>query len=282
MNTQDQKLRVAPTSAMVLSFVKELYADGLTREYMQHIDLSSVQGIIDMITHITRHFGELALFRKKMIRYLVKQFIGRYPKHQVCILAAGLDPLGLYLADTYPHAIGHIYEVDQAWMPEKSGIYAKVAGHLGLPLHTLQADVTHTLELRRALQEAGYDSSLPTLVVFEGIIHYITEEHFLDIMQCFSTRNRRNTVMLDYSLVTEEISPAFLQVATDLLAFMKDTLKVVFHQYSRRKMQNMLALLEAEIYNTYDMQAAEYLMNGENRLYHQPGDGILEMVAFHL
>ncbi len=62
---------------------------------MQYIDLSAVQDLAVAMDNISAHFGAVIRLRKNG-RYLIKQFINRYPKQQVCIIAAGLDP--------WPHA----------------------------------------------------------------------------------------------------------------------------------------------------------------------------------
>ncbi|WP_213086903.1 class I SAM-dependent methyltransferase [Chitinophaga agrisoli] len=273
---------MAPTSALVLSYVKDLYKDGLSGEYMQHMDLSAVQTLVTAVNKVTSHLGYVIQLRKQMVRYLVSQFISRYPRQQICIIAAGLDPLGLQLAADYPLHISGIYEVDQAWMNEKATIYHKIAPQMPLPV-TIQTDITNTIQLKRQLRDAGYDAAQPTLIVFEGIIHYITEEQFRDIMQCFSTKNARNTVIMDYMLTEEDIpSPAFRQVGKELQALAEKALQITFHLYSRKKILNMLELLQAEVNSIYDMQAAEHRMVGHNERYHQPGDGLMEITAFHI
>jgi O-methyltransferase involved in polyketide biosynthesis len=282
MNTPESRLRVAPTSALVLSYVKDLYTEGLSGKYMQYIDLSAVQDLAVAMDNISAHFGAVIRLRKKMVRYLIKQFINRYPKQQVCIIAAGLDPLALTLSEDYPELVNGIFEVDQAWMDEKLRIYAQLTSHLPLPM-SIQTDITNTIQLKRQLRDAGYDASQPTIIIFEGIIHYITEEQFRDIMQCFTTRNGRNTVIMDYGLVPEEINnPHYRTISTELGVLAERTLNVEFHRYSRKKILNTLELLNAEVYNIYDMQAVEYIMYGRNKDYLQPGDGMLEMAAFHL
>ncbi|WP_298740837.1 class I SAM-dependent methyltransferase [uncultured Chitinophaga sp.] len=282
MNTPGSRLRVAPTSALVLSYVKDLYTEGLSGKYMQYIDFSAVQDLAVAMNNISAHFGAIIRLRKRMVRYLIKQFINRYPRQQVCIIAAGLDPLALTLSEDYPQLLNGIFEVDQAWMDEKISIYAQLSSHLPLPV-SIQTDITNTIQLKRQLRDAGYNAAQPTIIIFEGIIHYITEEQFRDIMQCFTTRNGRNTVIMDYGLIPEEISnPMHRSMAIEVGELAERALNVKFHRYSRKKILNTLELLNAEVYNIYDMQAVEYIMHGRNRDYYQPGDGMLEMAAFHL
>jgi O-methyltransferase involved in polyketide biosynthesis len=282
MNTPASMLRVAPTSALVLSYAKEMYTDPLSRKYLQYVDLGDVEPLVAAISHLSIPLGAIIQLRKKMVRYLVRQFISRYPQQQICIVAAGLDPLGLQLAAEYPQLINGIYEMDQAWMEDKGRIYRNIAPHLNLPV-TLLTDITHTIQCKRQLRDAGYDASQPAIIILEGIVPYITEEQFRDIMQCFTTRNARNTVIMDYLLPAEEIrSPATRHEFDEMADLAKKSLGVELYYYSRKKILNMLELLHAEVHNVYNMHAVEQKLYGYNNIYPQPGDGWMEMAAFHL
>ena len=282
MNTPASMLRVAPTSALILSYAKEMYTDPLSRKYMQYIDLGDVQPLVAAISQLNVPLEGMIQLRKKMVRYLVRQFISRYPQQQICIMAAGLDPLGLQLAAEYPQLINGIYEMDQAWMEDKGRIYRNIAPQLSLPV-TLLTDITHTIQCKRQLRDAGYDASQPAIIILEGIVPYITEEQFRDIIQCFSTKNARNTVIMDYLLPAEDIRSAAARHAfnetTDLL---QKSLGVELYYYSRKKILNILELLQAEIHDVYDMHTVEQKLHGYNNIYPHRGDSWMEMAAFHL
>jgi O-methyltransferase involved in polyketide biosynthesis len=221
-------------------------------------------------------FKEVMLLRKRMVRYLVRQLMIQHPRQQVCILAAGLDPLGLQMAEYFPEQLTSIYEIDNANMPEKQELYAAVSFN-DARLHILDMDITHTHRMMESLINAGYVPHQPTLIVFEGIMHYIAEEQFLRVMRCFCSRTRNNAVIMDYAVPEEEMSPSFAAKARAM-----EELVISKYAYSRKKILNLLSLLEAEIVGVYDMQATEYVLNGSNKLFRERGEGMLEMAAFHI
>jgi len=282
MNTPASMLRVAPTSALILSYAREMYTDPLSRKYMQYIDLGDVQPLVAAISQLNVPLDGIIQLRKKMVRYLVWQFISRYPQQQICIMAAGLDPLGLQLAAEYPQLINGIYEMDQAWMEDKGRIYRNIAPQLSLPV-TLLTDITHTIQCKRQLRDAGYDTSQPAIIILEGIVPYITEEQFRDIIQCFSTKNARNTVIMDYLLPAEDLrSTATRHAYNEITDLLQKSLGVELYYYSRKKILNILELLQAEIHDVYDMHTVEEKLYGYNNIYPHRGDSWLEMAAFHL
>ncbi|OMP77929.1 MULTISPECIES: class I SAM-dependent methyltransferase [unclassified Chitinophaga] len=281
MKTVENKLSVASSSALLLSVVKSLYMDGWGHAYLSHIDFSAVEKPAEELSRITPLFSEILLLRKQMVRYLIKQLMIEHPHQQVCILAAGLDPLGLQIAEYFPEQLTSIYEVDTCHMQEKQALYAAVS-YNDARLHTLHADITHTQQMMELLIAAGYRPHEPTLIVFEGIMHYIPEEHFLKVMRCFCSRGRNNAVIMDYTIPEEEMPASFISRARALSDIMENNIGAYTRAYSRKKVMNLLSLLEAEITGVYDMQATEYVLHGYNKWFRSRGEGLLEMAAFHI
>ncbi len=282
MKTGVNKLSVASTSALVLTYVKSLYEEGLGKKYLAHIDFSQVKNLADELSRITPLFREALLLRKKMIRYLIKQLMIQHPRPQVCILAAGLDPLALQLTEYFPEQqLANIYEVDSANMREKQEIYAAISFQ-DERLHTLQADINNTSQLMGTLIEAGYDPQQPALIVFEGIVHYISEEQFLSIMRNFCSRTKNNAVVMDYMVHAEGMSVSSSTKAEEMLDTMESYIGSRLQQFSRKKIQNLLSLLDADQQEVYDMQAAEYVLSGQNNIYRGERKGLLEIISFHI
>lgn len=282
MKTGVNKLSVASTSALVLTYVKSLYEEGLGKEYLAHIDFSQVKNLADELSRITPLFREALLLRKKMIRYLIKQLMIQHPRQQVCILAAGLDPLALQLTEYFPEQqLANIYEVDSANMREKQEIYAAISFQ-DERLHTLQADINNTSQLMGTLIEAGYDPQQPALIVFEGIIHYISEEQFLSIMRNFCSRTKSNAVVMDYMVHVEGMPVGSSTKAEEMLDTMESYIGSRLQQFSRKKIQNLLSLLDADQQDIYDMQSVEYVLNGQNKVYRGERKGLLEIISFHI
>ena len=281
MKTGVNKLSVASTSALVLTYVKSLYEEGWGKEYLSHIDFSQVKGLADELSRITPLFREALLIRKRIIRQLIRHLMTQHPRPQICILAAGLDPLGLQITEYFPDRDLAIYEVDSANMREKQEIYAAIH-FTDERLHTLQADINNTGQLMRTLVDAGYDPQQPTLVIFEGIMHYISEEQFLSIMRNFISNIKQNAVIMDYMEYAEGLPTGSVSKATEMLDTMESYIGSRLQQFSRKKILNLLSLLDADLIEVFDMQAAELALNGQNRVYKGERKGMLEIISFHI
>ncbi|WP_177222850.1 class I SAM-dependent methyltransferase [Chitinophaga sp. YR627] len=281
MKTGVNKLSVASTSALVLTYVKSLYEEGLGKAYLSHIDFSQVKGLADELSRITPLFREALLIRKRIIRQIIRQLMTQHPRPQICILAAGLDPLGLQITEYFPDRDLSIYEVDSSNMREKQEIYAAIA-FSDDRLHTLQADINNTAQLMRTLVDAGYDPQQPALIIFEGIMHYISEEQFLSIMRNFTSSTKQNAVIMDYMEYAEGLPVGSVSKATEMLDTMESYIGSRLQQFSRKKILNLLSLLDADLIEVYDMQAAELALNGQNRVYKGERKGMLEIISFHI
>jgi len=281
MRTVENKLSLASTSALILSIAKSLFDYGWSRQYISRIDFSAVERQAADLYPVMPQLRDMVMIRKRMIRYFIHQLMDQHPRQQVCILAAGLDPLGLQIAENYPANLHGIYELDKAYVHEKQDLYASLSFN-DERLHHLEIDITNPPLMMEALINAGYEPCAPTLIVFEGIMHYISEEQFLRIMRAFCSRARNNAVIMDYTLPPEDIRTCNLQEVEELLEQVENIIGTRLKQYSRKKIMNLLSLLEAEIFDVYDMQAAEYVLNGHNKNYHTKGEGMMEMVAFSI
>lgn len=281
MKTVVNKLSVASTSALVLLNTKSLFESGWGREYLSRIDFSQVAQLSEELISLNPLQQDILLLRKKMIRYLIRQMMMQHSYQQVCILAAGLDPLGLQIAEIYPEQLKGIYEVDNAHMQEKKALYAAVSFNDDR-LHNLEVDITNTQLLMETLMNAGYNPQQPSLIIFEGIMHYIPEEQFLRIMRVFCSRVRNNAVVMEYLIHNDDIPVAFHPMIEKMQEVMERSIGSRLRQYSRKKILNLLSLLEAEVEGIYDMPTTEYLLNGQNRNYHNQGDGIVELAAFYI
>lgn len=281
MRTVENKLNVASTSALILSVTKSLFDHGWSREYISHLDFSAVEKQAAELYPVMPQLRDIVLLRKRMVRYLINQLMAQHPRRQVCILAAGLDPLGLQMAENYPEHLHRIYEIDKALVNEKQELYTAVSFN-DERLHHLEADITNPQLLMEKLIHVGYNPCEPTLVIFEGIMHYISEEQFLRIMRAFCSRTRNNAVIMDYTLQHDDMRMCDLQGVEELLETLELVTGSMLRQYNRKKIMNLLSLLEAEIFDIYDMQAAEYVLNGHNKNYHAKGEGMMEMVAFSI
>lgn len=281
MELLDHTLKVAPTAALVLYHARSLYESGPERTYCSQIDFSDIQQLSEKMEASYKDLGYTVLCRKRFFRYLLDQYLSEDAPVQICILGAGLDPVSLHLLEQYDHAVANIFEVDTDHVGMKEQIYQRL-----LPgnrkLHFIQADITDTLHLLDRLRDAGYSPAFPTLVIFEGLLPYIGDEQFLNIMQLFRTVNKTNVVLMDYILPEENLPdsmvPAWYAIKKGIEAFIGGSL----YSCNRQDIFNLVAVLHGDVASVDSMQDVEFKLNGRNEVYYEDGDGLLEIVAFYV
>ncbi|WP_295121793.1 class I SAM-dependent methyltransferase [uncultured Chitinophaga sp.] len=281
MELLDQKVQVAPTAALVLLQARELFEEGITKDYLSNIDFSAVQGMSDKLNDMPGDFAQVVRYRKQFIRYLADSYLPESEPVQIVILGAGLDPLGLQLLDKHGGDICQVFEVDAAHLAEKEILYRKIAPDIK-NLHLVHCDITDPQHLLECLVVAGYDRDIPTIIVFEGIIHYITQEKFYDIMRRFRTRNRTNLVLMDYALPLDDLPASTAVTYRRMLQMLESAFKVRFFLHSRLNVFGLIDRLGGDVSTIDSLQDVEFKLNGRNVKYYDAGDGFLEMISFYL
>jgi O-methyltransferase involved in polyketide biosynthesis len=281
MEIVDHTLKAAPTAALVLYHARSLYESGPAKAYYSHIDFSDIQSLSQRMEASYKDLGYTVICRKRFVRYLLEQNLSEDAPVQVCILGAGLDPVSFHLLEEYDHAVTHIFEVDMDHMDMKAQLFGRL-----LPgnkkVDFIQADITDTLHLLDRLRDAGYSPELPTLVIMEGVVPYIQDEQFLNIMQLFRTPNKTNLVLMDYMLPEEYLPDsalaAYFVIKKSLESFTGGSLSV----YARQQVFNMVAILHGDVASVDSMQDVEFKLNGRNEVYYEEGEGLIEMMSFYI
>ncbi|MCW3467236.1 class I SAM-dependent methyltransferase [Chitinophaga nivalis] len=275
------KLKVPSTSRFILEYALDLYTTPLQQHYIDAIDFSETSRIAWELRQAYPTIPDAIYYRKLSIREMFREQLLLQPQQQVIILGAGLDPLSLYLLENYKNNIKHIFEVDNGYIFEKKAIYEEL-----LPgqksIHFIRCDLTDTQTLAVQLVENGYNAHLPTLIIFEGVIHFITNEEFINLMLLFKTNDQRNIVTMDYFLTTATVPPAFKTAHSHALTVLETYINGALNTNSRDNILALLAALGASGETVEPLNEIEYKTTGSNHVFHVPGEGMLEMVLFHI
>ncbi|RAJ04164.1 leucine carboxyl methyltransferase [Chitinophaga skermanii] len=275
------KIKVAPTSALVLKHAQQLYDQGLAHQYLQFLDFEHLGEGIDAFDEHAKILGDVLYFRKLFTRFLIDRYLWEDGQMQVVILAAGLDPLALYLFEHHHAAISQIFEVDASFTEEKNAIYKKL-----LPAHAsiqlLQADLREPQVLLDTLTKHGYDSSIPTLLVFEGIIHYINGNTFHRLMERFRSSQKHNVVVMDYALPIHQVPLPHRERVEAILQKLETLVQGNLSMYSRENVFALIDALHGDIATIDSIADVEFKLKARNELFHQVGEGWIEMISFYL
>ncbi len=203
---------LAPTADVHIELAIPFYEQNtLARQFVDCLDLSPAQPMIDVAKQ--RGFYDLAreqaIARKHSIRKALLAAIKETPSQkQILILAAGLDPLSIEMLDEAGEQIAHVYEVDLQDLETKKKIFNRIAPGLCPKISVIREDVTSD-RLQERLQVQGFSLSRDTIVVMEGISHYLSRLALEELLISFQSEDAGQQVILEFSIPYDDIDLPF-------------------------------------------------------------------------
>ncbi|MBT2620298.1 class I SAM-dependent methyltransferase [Chryseobacterium sp. ISL-6] len=281
MNTYT-KTNVPLTSALVLQQSNSVYTSDLEKKYLEHIDFSGVMAASQEMTTATTAIRDIICLRKNYIRKALSEQLLSNPKRQILILGAGLDPLSIFLLEHHADRISDIFEVDGSdTILTKAVIYSDLIPTTNQP-HFIQCNLADTNLLMETLLRKGFQPEKPTIVVLEGVVHYIHNHEFVKLMQQFESKGKYNKVIMEYCLDPVDVPAHGLSLHNTVIGlfekFIKDKVRVYFREEMMEVLTN-LGVIETQV---VAMKDVEFQLNGNNLLFHQQGEGLVEMLVFKL
>lgn len=191
--------KLSPTSAMVLLFASEKsYKTPQARQLYCEQDLSSGRRLFDRLNTVSPLFSDVVKNRKHTVSSFIQQALERHPIQQVCLAAAGQDPIGVDVAVQHPEL--RVFEIDAALLKNKQ----QWARQQGVPnLFCVQSDLCQAEQVRQQLLAAGWQAQKPSCWVFEGIVYYITVEHLQNLLNTF----KPTACVVDYVDIESNLGP---------------------------------------------------------------------------
>ncbi|MBB6498781.1 class I SAM-dependent methyltransferase [Pedobacter cryoconitis] len=275
------KLKVPATSTLVLHYADSVHDTGLEREYLDQLDFNNIDELVKSIAESCKNLDKIILFRKLYVRNFFKRIYADEAYPQVVSLGAGWDPTSLHLIKQYPMLIQDIFEVDLASMVEKSILYKNIMPECN-SLHFIECDLMDHEKLIKALTLSGYRSIVPTVIVFEGVIHYITDEVFRSILRQFKTADKRNVFIMDFTLSEESVPLRGLEEHQRCLQIVGKYVEGKFNTHMRSEITALIEEAGGEIISIESMRDIEYKIHHKNEIFLEDGEGIEEMLAFRL
>ena len=221
-------IKLSHTAALVMLWGMEAYRNRYARAYVNRLDLSEGQDLVESCNVICPWYSEVIVNRKFYIRKLLEQYHRRTDSHyQMIVLAAGADPLALEAMDMYHDKLDNVIEVDLAYSGSKQQLYAQIAPELFSHIHFLQSDVRDNDMLSRLESFCGYDRNKPAFIVAEGLSYFLKRRDIEKLFATFNSSENHNMFIMDYLLTEEFIGRDFVvqprQVINTVMEYISDT-----------------------------------------------------------
>ena len=210
--------RLSHTSALVMLWGKRVYRDLYAQEYINRLDLSEGQDLIESCNVICPWYSEIIVNRKFYIRKLLEQYYRRSESNfQLILLAAGADPLSLEALHKYGDKLDNVIEIDIMDHSVKQYLMGDIAPELLRHIQFMQGDVRDKDLLKRMEMFADYDPGKPAFVVAEGLSYFLTKVELERLFFEFSSGQQHNMLVMDYLLADNHIGKDYVNIPKQII-----------------------------------------------------------------
>ena len=255
------------TSALVLLWLQDgFYRQPGARAFIEKLDLSAGRALHKACNAVWPDYDAVINNRKTGIRQLAL----RHQRKQIILPGAGLDAMGLELAESLPDC--HIYELDRAYMADKQQLIDC------RNISFIEADIGESLAMRAALQRAGWRADRSSLLVLEGISYYLTPEQLKRLVVML----RPDCVLAEYLLPDSVLDSASRDIAKGVFTAIMGARG--YAGLSRYTAQGLAVLLDMALADQWSMHRLEAMrlaaFPAQKACFHDSGFGWIEMAVF--
>jgi len=189
---------MSSVSSLILLWARPpAYTSPAATAYLRLLDLSDGEELLSRCDTIWPQYGEVIKNRKSQILNLVLNEAGGRRKSQAVVFGSGVDALSLEVASREDGVT--VYEVDRDGMDAKQRLITRCAGRrISSRICCVTADLVDADAVMAALRGNGWQESMPSILVFEGISYWIPERRLFGLISRFATSDRSNTLVLEY------------------------------------------------------------------------------------
>ncbi len=262
---------LSATSALVLLWAEQdCYKSDAAREYLSSLDLHPGEVLFDECNNICDYYNEVIINRKFGVMKLIRNSIDEHPDiNQVIIAGAGLDALGIELQQTFRNS--KIFELDNSNTDTKRELISELDKEILQNISLVNVDLQNTKEVYANLVGSGWDPTLSTILVLEGISYYLPAETIKNLIE---TLNPYRTIF-EFLKSGEDIDPKITEIADKvfgLISYSCGSGEIV--RYSKDIIESEF---NTNVLSSLNMQQLELVRTGKNKYFPNAASGWIEV-----
>ena len=282
-NPKKEKLNLEPTAAYVIGMAENYYkTNEITARYIESLDLSSGANLTKLYKEagIYELASELVCNRKFIIKSIIDGLLNSCEtQFQIVILASGMAPLSLEVLADNVEKIRCIYEADVSSFNKKESIYKTLHKDAPSKIKFIQEDITSNRLLKK-LETAGYNSGCRTILILEGITHYITQDRLIEILSQFKSVDKANFTVIEYGLSYETLNSKTLSFAKQAYKIVEEVCKIpTTYRFTVAELENKFKEAGGKLTEHYPASKSEKIRLGKNIYFFEDNYGWLECVV---
>lgn len=268
--------RLSDTSALVTLLAGEdVHVSPYSSRYRDLLDLSAGGDFLRRCAEVWPHLDQLVKNRKTCIQDEVFECI-QGGAEQVVILGSGLDPLSLEIA--YRMGGVRVYEVDADQMDDKRDLTRKAAPDAAGRIACVTADLTRPRQVIHKVASAGWEASLPSVLVLEGISYYLSEKNLWELVARFGEASA-NDMVLEYMVPHEMIAPERAHIPDAVFEIIRQSIAepLEIARFSSDMIRDRAGRIGGRLVNRHTMRSIELSRTGTNRYFPTDRSGWVEV-----
>jgi O-methyltransferase involved in polyketide biosynthesis len=193
-----------------------------------------------------------------------------------------MSPIALELIEGHGEHIARAFELDLTGMGEKQKLYERLFPGLRPGIECLSADIRDKRAMK-LLSDHGYDPSLPSVVILEGISYYLSQQELIDVAGMYRSPGHRNVLLIEYLLPCDKVGEERRHIPRNEF----DTIKRYCHLshiqcYTRETLAEALGVHGGTIEAHHTMREMEQARLGCQRYFKNAGDWWIECLAVRI
>lgn len=268
--------KLADTSAFVTLLAgDDVHTSDYASKYRDTLDLSSGESLLRRSRLVWPHLDQLVKNRKSCILELVTECIAGGVA-QVVVLGSGVDQLSLELASRTRNV--RMYEVDFDQMDAKQSLVRRIAPDTVGRIFHVTADLACPGEVVRGVESAGWDGSIPSILVFEGISYYLEQKDLWGVMAAFG-KNAANDIILEYIVPSTMIDPARSHIPDEVFGIIRKSLAdpIAISRLDYDTIRSRVNLMGGRVVSRHTMRSMELKRTGTNLHFSTDRSGWVEI-----
>ena len=273
--------RLSDTSAFVTLLAgREVHNSPASLRYMDMLDLSPGEDLLDRCRMVWPHLDQLVKNRKKCILEETLECISA-GAGQVVILGSGIDTLSLEIVSRVGHVA--VYELDTDNLDAKRSLLNEAAPGAADRVACVTADLGRASEAVAKTAAAGWRSDVPSVLVLEGISYYLQEPAMWDVIRRFGT-DAENDVILEYMVPPGEIAPERAHIPDDVFGIIQEYMSVplAISRMTPARIRETVAKTGGRILRRHTMHTIEKGRTGTNLHFPTESSGWIEVCRMRI
>jgi len=265
-------VKLSSTSALVLLWAgKECYKTKKSREFLNQLDLEDGMSLYKQCEEICPYYDQVIKNRKFGVLNLIEKSVpDKNTVFQLIIPGAGLDPLGIEVGEIYPNS--KVFELDEYNMKLKSELYNKLGNGSKSNINFIETSLSDPSSILKKLTAHSWNQKFPTLMIFEGISYYLTD----DLIQQIAMLIKPDWMILEFLKQDKDVAPDKVMIPEKIFSIVSNQCELPFiNRYSYSKIERLFDNMT--VMDKFSMKRLENMRTGSNKYFMTENSGWIEV-----